>query len=443
MSEQQPTGGQTPTLGEAIGSVRLDTAVVLLGAAALAVGSVGTWASVGALTVSGTHGTDGRITLAAGVLCVVGLLLRRLSPLVGALTLLGLGTIGLAVGGIDLIRAARAVNGVLLFGVQIAHIGWGLYAVVIGGAAVAFGAGWMTAHIWRKLIPATAALVGAGVIIGSFMVQPSDTGARTDSANRLASRASSRGNPASPTHGARTRRVRATACHDDVVDLGELGTWTLNARGGNCATAHSILMRFENSTFADNTIGTLGNWQCRETRFVPFKADTDHGYEAWRCSRRAAWVTFATGEKSLADSRGSIPSTTTPSGFRSATGSSATPSGAPHMAAGGSYSGVATVSPVGPATDQALCSGESGFTVARGTTSCAFGTAVFRVVKQAHARTGTYPARVMARSSVTDQTYTLSCEGDGNAGSTTEPPTELSCATKDGAEVTILLPLRP
>jgi hypothetical protein len=82
------------------------------------------------------------------------------------------------------------------------------------------------------------------------------------------------------------------------VNLGDLGTWMLAGGGVSCATAKSVFNQYENASLrADGTTQPLGSWECRMTRFVAFKPDTNDGYEAWRCWQDSKWVTFATGNR--------------------------------------------------------------------------------------------------------------------------------------------------
>jgi len=72
----------------------------------------------------------------------------------------------------------------------------------------------------------------------------------------------------------------------------------------------------------------------------------------------------------------------------------------------GSYSGVASVLQVGPATDQSPCMG--GITVGPNT-SCPFARNVFNIVHHAYAVSHQIPARIAAFSPVTHKTYQLRC----------------------------------
>lgn len=210
----------------------------------------------------------------------------------------------------------------------------------------------------------------------------------------------------------------SSSCSFESVDLGEMGTWTVAASGVSCQAASDVLNEYENASLrADGTTQPLGPWSCRLTKFVAFQADTNNGYEAWRCSQGSDWVTFATGKPALANKPGATPPTGAPAGF------SSNGQGPAGSVAGGSYSGIAEVGSWGPVPDRASCPQGNGFTVDIGSqsTECPFGAAIYQVVKEAHAATGTYPAEVSAGS------YTATCQGGGNAGSITAPPFELAC----------------
>jgi hypothetical protein len=219
--------------------------------------------------------------------------------------------------------------------------------------------------------------------------------------------------------GVETSAGTPSSCSSESVDLGDLGTWTVAASGVSCQAAGDVLNQYENASLrADGTTQPLGPWSCRLTKFVPFQADTNNGYEAWRCSQGPDWVTFATGNPALANKPGATPPTGAPAGF------SSNGQGPAGSVADGSYSGIAQVGSWGPVPDRVSCPQGNGFTVDIGSqsTECPFGAAIYQVVKEAHAATGTYPAKVSAGS------YTATCQGGGNAGSITAPPFELTCA---------------
>ncbi len=104
------------------GRAALDAKLVwgLVSAVAIAIGSLGTWVTVGPITLSGTgDGRDGTITLVLALIALVPLALRRLRPLVGVLA-----AICLLIGVIDTVDVGS--NDDAIFN---ASVGWGLWLV--------------------------------------------------------------------------------------------------------------------------------------------------------------------------------------------------------------------------------------------------------------------------------------------------------------------------
>lgn len=86
----------------------------------IAVGSLGTWVTVGPISLSGTgDGRDGIITLVLALIALVPLALRRVRPLVGVIA-----AAVLLIGVIDTIDVSS--NDIPLF---TASVGWGLWLV--------------------------------------------------------------------------------------------------------------------------------------------------------------------------------------------------------------------------------------------------------------------------------------------------------------------------
>jgi hypothetical protein len=110
----------------------LDTAALVGGAVLIAIGSVGPWATSPLTSASGTSG-DGVITLIAAVLIAGAALFTASRGLLGLLIVVAGG-----VGIYDLIHEHNKLQSVTLGGVQIDHVGWGLYVVVVG-ALIALG----------------------------------------------------------------------------------------------------------------------------------------------------------------------------------------------------------------------------------------------------------------------------------------------------------------
>jgi hypothetical protein len=107
--------------------------IALVGFAALAAGSLGPWVSAGFASVSGMSG-DGKLTLPAAVIGAGALFLGGSGGGTVFSALLGLAGLGISIA--DLIHVSNKTSEVTFAGVQIAHVGWGLY-VCTGGAVLA------------------------------------------------------------------------------------------------------------------------------------------------------------------------------------------------------------------------------------------------------------------------------------------------------------------
>lgn len=167
----------TPPSGDVVGTVRIDLAAIVIGALLMGAGSLGTWASLSIISVDGTRGSDGKITLGLAICCLLGLAVAYTRRALGVALLFMLGVAAMVIGGIDLIRVSHAVGQSTLFGIQVAQVGWGLYAVVAGGASVAAGAGLMAGSRSERLALSGAAVVaGAGVMITALVLQGSHSG---------------------------------------------------------------------------------------------------------------------------------------------------------------------------------------------------------------------------------------------------------------------------
>ncbi|MFH1218479.1 MAG: hypothetical protein V1679_01405 [Candidatus Peregrinibacteria bacterium] len=114
----------------------------LSGAALLVVGAFLPWAKImGFLSVSGFSG-DGRITLAAGVIAIILILLKKVPLWISII----LGIVGLAVGGFDYYGISSAANelGAVdaenpFAALMTASIGEGLYLTILGGLGLIVG----------------------------------------------------------------------------------------------------------------------------------------------------------------------------------------------------------------------------------------------------------------------------------------------------------------
>jgi hypothetical protein len=127
----------------------LPTAALLGGAALIAIGSVGPWATSPLASASGTSG-DGVFTL-IGALLIAGAALFTQGRGLLVILIVIVGAIGIY----DFIHEHDKLRSVTLDGVQIDHVGWGLYVVVIG-SVIALGG-----LVKRATEPAQTPNVGA------------------------------------------------------------------------------------------------------------------------------------------------------------------------------------------------------------------------------------------------------------------------------------------
>ena len=105
-----------------------------LGFVAVIVGSIEPWiAGPLGYGVSGLHG-DGKFTVIAAVIGLV-LLARKRAGTAAEMALLALG-----IGIYDTIHIHDQVRHLTAFGTQFAHVGWGVYVVVIGAVVAGIGA---------------------------------------------------------------------------------------------------------------------------------------------------------------------------------------------------------------------------------------------------------------------------------------------------------------
>lgn len=138
--EIKPAEPKSPTtIGEAFSGLSVASGVALLGALVVAAGSLGPWIETFLGSVSGMRG-DGRLTLLAAVVAFTFTLLwsRRAGTARAAIALLAAVGAG-AVAVIDISNINEELSGKELLGTQIATVGWGLYAVVVGSAMVVGG----------------------------------------------------------------------------------------------------------------------------------------------------------------------------------------------------------------------------------------------------------------------------------------------------------------
>lgn len=107
---------------------------VTAGFGAVIIGSIGPWLVASPLSsISGFDGY-GRITLVAAV---IGIALELVQQRVWA-TVLGL--VAAAIGIYEAIHVHDALMHERLFDLQVGHVGWGVYVVIVGGVIAAVGA---------------------------------------------------------------------------------------------------------------------------------------------------------------------------------------------------------------------------------------------------------------------------------------------------------------
>ena len=116
------------TLGGFLEDLTVAAATTGVGFVFAIIGSIGPWVSGPFGSQSGLNG-DGKLTIA---LAIIGLLLVAFEWAAMIVPVLGL---GLAVlGGWQWHHIHSAVHNGVLFGVHVASVGWGVYAVIAGGA---------------------------------------------------------------------------------------------------------------------------------------------------------------------------------------------------------------------------------------------------------------------------------------------------------------------
>lgn len=170
------------TVADAFGRLRLSTLVAVIGFAAVAVGSIGPWGTVGALAVSGTKAGDGIITLVCAAIGVLALVLGRDRG--SAALIAGVAAVAaLATAGYDTVHIAYEASKYTLFGVQLLQAGWGVYVAVIG-AVIAFGALAMrlSESLLRTGAIVLAVTAGAGVFVAAGVVGNRNAHSSTPSA---------------------------------------------------------------------------------------------------------------------------------------------------------------------------------------------------------------------------------------------------------------------
>jgi hypothetical protein len=123
--------------------MELTSAVMGLGLLIVVIGSVAPWVTSPFVSASGTD-ADGKITIGLAVLTFLVLVLVH-----GTWRLYLVGLLALGISGLGLYEFIHIHHGVVkatVFGHQIAHVGWGVYAVICGGLITSVSAGYA---LWR------------------------------------------------------------------------------------------------------------------------------------------------------------------------------------------------------------------------------------------------------------------------------------------------------
>lgn len=112
----------------------MDLALPLAGAALLALGSIGPWATIASFTTNGLEG-DGVITLVLAIVAALVVLVARARSRLPSRIALGIcGVLALTVAVIDVVDVSGTKAGSLS-----ASVGWGLW-VALAGAVILIGA---------------------------------------------------------------------------------------------------------------------------------------------------------------------------------------------------------------------------------------------------------------------------------------------------------------
>lgn len=122
---------QRAAAGRSRSRMRGARATMLVGAVLIAVGSLGPWATSPFASESGASG-DGVFTLMAAVVLGLVALVHNRHDVLASVAILVAGGVGVY----DIVHIHDRLRSAVFHGVQLDHVGWGLYAVV-GGAVIA------------------------------------------------------------------------------------------------------------------------------------------------------------------------------------------------------------------------------------------------------------------------------------------------------------------
>jgi hypothetical protein len=250
--------------------MRVSTAVAMLGAAAVLVGSVGPWVTTPFGSISGVSGkTDGWVTLGCAVADFCLLAARARRPWASVLAFVAFaGALGIA--GFDGGRVVEATSTLTVFEVHVAGARWGIF-VVGAGAAVACIALATDAIIVRQrdsqgralaFLDLRAATLGLSVIVGAASAV---AGVRVERAKQsTASNARPVVSSANPTSAPSSGQTPATQTGEGVVVETCPSTYGVTGRHPIPAALPSVHATGGLVFFANTALAVLApeGWRC-------------------------------------------------------------------------------------------------------------------------------------------------------------------------------------
>jgi hypothetical protein len=151
--------------------MRLSTAVAMLGLVVVAIGSVGPWIDTVLGSAGGLLG-DGRITIGAAVLGAIALAVAR-GRTWGRVIAWFAAAVALTTAGYDFFHIRHEAVRATLFGHQIADVGWGPIAVMIGAAVTSAAVVAESAPRRRRTLTALACVGTVGALVAGALQEPS------------------------------------------------------------------------------------------------------------------------------------------------------------------------------------------------------------------------------------------------------------------------------
>lgn len=139
------------TLGQTLSGMSLPETCIILGFAVVIIGSIGPWVSNPLASAGGMTG-DGKITLGAAIIGLIAFFAGRADRTV--VMLIGLGITALGVW--EAYHIHNRIKNIVAFGSHIDSVGWGVYAVIGGGAIACVAAAKSTSNSRQPLNAETA-----------------------------------------------------------------------------------------------------------------------------------------------------------------------------------------------------------------------------------------------------------------------------------------------